>query len=95
MHYKFIMKRSFCILTAFVVTSTGVMADIQAPPGSTYTSSRKLGRAVSNILYGLVEVPEQMVRKTEQYGSSAGWTYGMMDGSRRAFKRIGYQIHKW
>ena len=75
MHYKFIMKRSLCILTAFVVTSVGVMADIQAPPGSTYTSSRKLGRAVSNILHGLVEIPEQMVRKTERYGPSAGWTY--------------------
>ena len=94
MHYKFIMKRSFCILTAFVVTSAGVVADIQAPPGSTYTSSRKLGRAVSNILDGLVEIPEQMVRKTEQYGSTAGWTYGVVDGSRRAFKRIGYGFYE-
>ncbi|MDB4054527.1 exosortase system-associated protein, TIGR04073 family [Akkermansiaceae bacterium] len=88
------MKRSFCILIAFVVTSAGVMADIQAPPGSTYTSSRKLGRAVSNIIHGLVEIPEQMVRKTEQYGSTAGWTYGVVDGSRRAFKRIGYGFYE-
>ena len=37
-----------------------------------------------------MEVTEQMVRKTEQYGSNAGWTYGLVDGYRRAFKRFGY-----
>ncbi|MGC6567136.1 MAG: hypothetical protein ACON38_16180, partial [Akkermansiaceae bacterium] len=42
-----------------------VHADIQAPPGTKYTSSRKLGRAIGNILYGIVEIPEQIVRKTE------------------------------
>jgi len=89
MHYLFIMKRSFCILTAFIVTSVGVMADIQAPPGSTYTPTRKLGRALSNIFLSM-EVPEQMVRKTERYGSNAGWTYGLLDGYRRSLKRFGY-----
>ncbi len=89
MHYKFNMKRSLCILTAFVVTSVGVMADIQAPPGSTYTPTRKLGRALSNIFLSM-EVPEQIVRKTERYGSNAGWTYGLLDGYRRSFKRFGY-----
>jgi putative exosortase-associated protein (TIGR04073 family) len=89
MHYKFNMKRSLCILTAFVVTSVGVMADIQAPPGSTYTPTRKLGRALSNIFLSM-EVPEQIVRKTERYGSNAGWTYGLLDGYRRSLKRFGY-----
>lgn len=91
---RFIMKRLICILTALIVTSTGVMADIQAPPGSTYTSTRKLGRAISNILYGFMEVPEQIVRKNEQYGRKAGWTYGAVDGSRRAFKRMGYGFYE-
>ena len=89
MHYKFNMKRSLCILTAFVVTSVGVMADIQAPPGSTYTPTRKLGRALSNIFLSM-EVPEQIVRKTERYGSNAGWSYGLLDGYRRSLKRFGY-----
>ena len=89
MHYKFIMKRSLCILIAFVVTSAGVMADIQAPPASTYTPTRKLGRALSNIFLSM-EVYEQIVRKTEQYGSNAGWSYGLVDGYRRAFQRFGY-----
>jgi putative exosortase-associated protein (TIGR04073 family) len=70
------------------------MADIQAPPGSTYTPTRKLGRAISNILYGVVEIPEQIVRKNNQYGSKAGWTYGAVDGTRRAFSRMGYGFYE-
>ena len=88
------MKKALPIALALIVTATGVMADIQAPPGSTYTSTRKLGRAISNILYGLVEIPEQIVRKSEQYGHKAGWSYGVADGSRRAFKRLGYGFYE-
>ncbi len=67
-----------------------VPADIHNPPASEYTPTRKLGRAVSNILFGIVEIPEQMVRKTDQYGRKAGWTYGVADGTRRAAQRMGY-----
>ena len=88
------MKKALTIAVALVVTATGAMADIQAPPGSTFTSNRKLGRALSNILYGLVEIPEQMIRKTNQYGPKAGWSYGVVDGGRRAFKRLGYGFYE-
>jgi len=87
------MKKLITIAIALIITSTGVMADIQAPPGSTYTSTRKLGRALTNILYGFVEIPEQIVRKNEQYGRKA-IGYGAMDGGRRAFKRLGYGFYE-
>ena len=88
------MIKAFTIAAALVLTATGVMADIQAPPGSTYTSTRKLGRALSNIIYGFVEIPEQIGRKNFQYGRKAGWTYGAVDGSRRAFKRMSYGFYE-
>ncbi|MEJ6572123.1 MAG: exosortase system-associated protein, TIGR04073 family [Akkermansiaceae bacterium] len=88
------MKKALTIAAALVFTATGVMADIQAPPGSTYTSTRKLGRAISNILYGIVEVPEQIFRKNNQYGRKTGYTYGAVDGGRRAFKRLGYGFYE-
>lgn len=88
------MKKALTIALALFITGTGVMADIQAPPGSTYTSTRKLGRAISNILYGIVEIPEQIVRKNEQYGRKASWSYGALDGGRRAFKRLGYGFYE-
>ncbi len=88
------MKKLFVIASAFAALTVFVSADIQAPPGSTYTSSRKLGRAISNILYGFIEIPEQMVRKNEQYGRKAGVTYGTVDGTSRALRRFGYGFYE-
>ena len=52
------MKKILLAATTLCVLSGFVAADIHSPPGSHYTSTRKLGRAISNILYGFVEIPE-------------------------------------
>lgn len=88
------MKRAFVIATVLLSFAGFAAADIQAPPGSTYTASRKLGRAIANILYGFEEIPEQMFRKNQQYGRKASWSYGIVDGSRRAWKRFGYGFYE-
>ncbi|MFC4994903.1 exosortase system-associated protein, TIGR04073 family [Rubritalea tangerina] len=88
------MRKILLSATAILLTATCTYADIQAPPGSTYTSSRKLGRGLSNILFGITEIPEQIVRKNEDYGRKAGYTYGLVDGTSRAFRRIGYGFYE-
>ncbi len=88
------MKKLLVIATTFAALSSVVVADIQAPPGSTYTSSRKLGRALSNIMYGVIEIPEQLVRKNAQYGRKGGSTYGAVDGTSRALRRLGYGFYE-
>jgi putative exosortase-associated protein (TIGR04073 family) len=88
------MKKLLVIASAFASLTIFVSADIHAPPGSTFTSSRKLGRAISNILYGVIEIPEQIVRKNESYGRKAGWTYGAVDGTNRALRRVGYGFYE-
>lgn len=88
------MKRVILLATVFLALGGLASADIQAPPGSAYTPSRKLGRALSNILYGLVEIPEQIVRKTDGYGRKAGFTYGAVDGTSRALRRLGYGFYE-
>ena len=88
------MKKLLIIATAFAALGSIASADIHAPPGSTYTKSRKLGRAIGNILYGWYEIPEQMVRKNEDYGRKAGWSYGIVDGSSRAMRRMGYGFYE-
>lgn len=88
------MKKLFVIASVLASFTVMASADIQAPPGSTYTSSRKLGRAFSNIIYGFLEVPEQIVRKNEQYGRKAGVTYGAVDGTSRALRRLGYGFYE-
>ena len=88
------MKKLLVIAGAFAALTVFVSADIHAPPGSTYNSTRKLGRALSNILYGIVEIPEQIVRKNESYGRKAGWTYGAVDGTSRSLRRLGYGFYE-
>ncbi|MBK1790476.1 exosortase system-associated protein, TIGR04073 family [Persicirhabdus sediminis] len=88
------MKKALTIAAALLVTVTGVMGDIQAPPGSTYTPTRKLGRAFGNIFFGIAEIPEQVVRKTDSYGRKAGYSYGLADGTGRMFKRMGYGFYE-
>lgn len=88
------MKKLLLIATSFAALSAVAVADIQAPPGSTYTSTRKLGRALSNIVYGFIEIPEQIVRKNDDYGHKAGYSYGMVDGTSRALRRLGYGFYE-
>jgi putative exosortase-associated protein (TIGR04073 family) len=88
------MKKLLVTITSAFVLAGFASADIQAPPGSTYTSTRKLSRGISNILYGLIEVPEQIVRKNDTYGGNYGWTYGAIDGTNRAFRRLGYGFYE-
>ncbi len=85
------MKKAFTIAAALIVTATSTMADIQAPPGSRFTATRKLSRAISNILYGIIEIPEQIVRKGL---NGEGMTHGAVDGTHRMFKRLGYGFYE-
>ncbi|MGE9269309.1 MAG: exosortase system-associated protein, TIGR04073 family [Verrucomicrobiales bacterium] len=88
------MKKLIILASAFVAFSGIASADIQAPPGQAYTSTRKLGRAMSNILYGFMEIPEQIVRKNDTYGRKAGYSYGVVDGTSRALRRLGYGFYE-
>lgn len=88
------MKKLLVTATALVSLFGIAAADIHAPPGHTYTAERKLGRGISNILYGIIEIPEQVVRKSEGYGRKAGWSYGVVDGTSRAMRRIGYGFYE-
>ena len=88
------MKKLAVLATAILALGGVASADIQAPPGSTYTATRKLGRGLGNILYGFMEIPEQIVRKTDDHGRKAGWSYGAVDGTSRALRRLGYGFYE-
>lgn len=88
------MKKLLTFTVAITALTSVVSADIQAPPASTYTASRKLGRGLSNILFGFIEIPEQIVRKTATYGSKGGYGYGAVDGVNRGLKRLGYGFYE-
>ena len=85
-----LVMRKLLLITLALGMAAPTFADIQAPPGSQYNSTRKLGRAVSNILYGVMELPEQIVRTSSRDGGKAGYSVGVVDGTSRAFRRLGY-----
>ncbi len=88
------MKTFFTIATVITTTVVSAYGDIQAPPGAAYTSSRKLGRALSNILYSVSEIPETIDRRTQTHGGKAGWSYGAVDGTSRMFRRMKYGFYE-
>lgn len=42
---------------AFLLTASFALADIQQPPSSEWGPTRKLGRGLGNICYGITELP--------------------------------------
>lgn len=88
------MKKIITLSLAILATAISAHADIQAPPGNKYNSTRKLGRAISNILYGVSEIPESIVRVSDREGSKAGWSHGLVLGYTKAYKRLGYGFYE-
>lgn len=87
------MKRLLLSSILFALAGS-VYADIQAPPASEYTSTRKLGRAVSNIFYGIAEVPNTIIRWNGTEGDNAGFSVGLVEGVSRTFTRMGYGFYE-
>jgi putative exosortase-associated protein (TIGR04073 family) len=83
------MKKFICSL---LVASFATLAygDIQDPPGADQGPTRKLGRAVSNILYGGSEIGFVMNDIDETDGNSAAYSYGILKGIGRTFAREGF-----
>jgi len=79
------------LLMAFAATAS---ADIQQPPASDYGPTRKLGRGLSNILYGASDIIDSMESVNYQEGNSAAWSYGVVRGVGRFFARLGYGIYE-
>src|SRR5256714_11535934 len=63
-------------------------ADIQDPPANDYGPTRKLGRGLSNTLFGISELPVQIARVNECEGNSAALGYGLVRGLGRTYMRF-------
>lgn len=91
--YVDVMKR--LLLSSLIVAMAGAAyADIQAPPASEYTATRKLGRAVDNIVWGISELPNTIIRWTASEGTTAGFSAGIVEGTTRTATRIGYGFYE-
>ena len=73
-------------------------ADIQDPPAADYGPTRKLGRGLSNMVFGCTEIPVTMGKVNEEEGNAAAAGYGVIRGTGRAFARFGvgfYEVILW
>ena len=87
------MKRLLLSTILLAIAGTAY-ADIQAPPASEYTATRKLGRALSNVIFAVDEIPNTMLRWNEREGNNAAFTVGIVDGVARTFNRMGYGFYE-
>ena len=86
------MKRllSLALLSMLAVPA---FADIQDPPANDQGPTRKLGRGLANICFGITELSYQPNMMNEREGNSAAWSYGVVKGFGRFFARIGYGVY--
>src|ERR1044071_38062 len=76
------------ITTALVAgIASCAFADIQDPPSNNYGPTRKLGRGISNVVFGIAELPVTISKINEREGNSAAG-YGVVRGLGRSYLRF-------
>lgn len=88
-----VMKALLCPLLT-IMLATAAFADIQAPPASDYGPTRKLGRGLGNIAYGITEIPFQMGAINDLEGNASALTYGVVRGTGRMLARLGFGLYE-
>jgi putative exosortase-associated protein (TIGR04073 family) len=86
--------KALTLLVISLATAGLAMADIQAPPGSDYGPTRKLGRGISNIAFGSTEILDSLAGVNYSEGNSAAWGYGLVRGVGRTLARLGYGVYE-
>ena len=56
--------------------------------------TRKLGRAIANLIYSVEEIPLGIINWTSREGDYAGFSVGIVDGTATMFERMGYGIYE-
>jgi putative exosortase-associated protein (TIGR04073 family) len=81
------MKNLFIPALVFAFAASS-FADIQDPPANNYGPTRKLGRGLSNVVFGIAELPVQIARVNEREGNAAALSYGVVRGLGRSYMRF-------
>jgi len=77
-----------CAIVLLLGLASVCRADIHDPPSNRYGPTRKLGRGVSNLLYGWSELPYELDKVNRTEGNSAAGGYGVVRGVGRSVFRV-------
>ncbi len=80
--------KAFFAAALLVVFAALCRADIHDPPSNDYGPTRKLGRGVSNLLFGISELPTTIAKVNDVEGNSAAGGYGVARGVGRSVMRM-------
>jgi putative exosortase-associated protein (TIGR04073 family) len=87
--------KKFLLAAIVLGLVSSAVADIQAPPKSEYTSTRKLSRGLANILYCWIELPVTIWRTHETGAQSTEWILdGPIQGLERTGNRLVYGVYE-
>lgn len=81
-------------LAVFSLLSVAALADIQDPPMNDEGPTRKLGRGIANIAFGVTEITNTACAINDREGNSAGFSYGVVKGFGRFFGRLGFGVYE-
>jgi putative exosortase-associated protein (TIGR04073 family) len=70
------------------ITAAICRADIHDPPSNDYGPTRKLGRGISNLVFGISELPTTIAQVNDREGNSAAAGYGVVRGVGRSVLRM-------
>jgi len=88
------MKSAALAIVSLLCAAGIASADIQQPPASDQGPTRKLGRGISNIAFGISELPDSVFAVNYSEGNSAALSYGLVRGVGRSFARLGYGVYE-
>ena len=57
--------------------------------------TRKLGRGISNMVYGITELPQTIALLNDREGNSSAVSYGIVKGVGRVLARSGYGLYEF
>lgn len=78
-----------CVVAALLIAFAATFrADIHDPPSNDYGPTRKLGRGLSNLVFGITELPTTIAKVNQDEGNSAAAGYGVVRGAGRSAMRM-------
>lgn len=80
--------KTWLAVALFISLPAICRADIHDPPSNDYGPTRKLGRGISNVLFGWAELPTTIAKINQDEGNSAAAGYGVVRGAGRSFMRL-------
>ncbi|MDB6154431.1 MAG: hypothetical protein JWL90_2884 [Chthoniobacteraceae bacterium] len=81
-------------IAVFSLLSVAVLADVQDPPMNDYGPTRKLGRGIANLAFGITEIYNSVDEINNREGNAAAWSYGHVKGVGRFLARLGYGVYE-